>query len=374
MSDTLKNKVVTIVFLIFLFGIFIINLCKTPTDVSKSERRKLAQFPEITWENVKNTKFMTDFATYTLDQFVARDTFRRIKAEFLFGVLKQKENNGIYIVNGQASKLLTELKEGELRETVKKINRLYQQYLMKMNVYYAIIPDKNYFLAEENGYPHIDYSKFEKIVAENIHSRIQPIDLFPYLKMEDYYTTDIHWKQENLKEVANQILESMQNGTQMTEKQWKENAKSPFYGSYYGQSALPLSAETLYYLTNEDMDKMVVKILNEGTMQWEEAKMYDVDAFQGIDPYNIYLSGPKALITIENPNSTTEKELIVFRDSFGSSLVPLLTTEYQKITLIDLRYLASPLLKNLVEFKAGQDVLILYSTEVLNNGSILKIM
>ena len=169
-------------------------------------------------------------------------------------------------------------------------------------------------------------------------------------------------------------MKNMNGNAEITKANWQENEKYPFYGSYYGQSALPLPAEKLYYLTNDDMDDMTVKILNESTMQWEEKEMYNIPSFSGIDPYDIYLSGAKALITIENPNSVTDKELIVFRDSFGSSIAPLFTTQYRKVTLVDLRYIASPLLSNLVEFNRGQDVLFLYSTEVLNQGSILKIM
>ena len=44
---------------------------------------------------------------------------------------------------------------------------------LKMNVYYSLIPDKNYFLAEKNGYPHMDYSKFEEIVSSNINKKIK---------------------------------------------------------------------------------------------------------------------------------------------------------------------------------------------------------
>lgn len=374
MTEAIKNKIVTITFLLAIFAIFIINVVKTPTEVSESERRKLAQFPQITWEKIENTKFMEEFATYTLDQFVARDTFRKIKAQFLFGVLKQKENNGIYIADGQAAKLITTLNEGELTQTTKNFNKLYEQYLMRMNVYYAIIPDKNYFIAEPNGYPHIDYDKFRQIVANNIHSSIKPIEIFSNLSVDDYYTTDIHWRQEKIIDVANEIMKNMNGNAEITKANWQENEKYPFYGSYYGQSALPLPAEKLYYLTNDDMDDMTVKILNESTMQWEEKEMYNIPSFSGIDPYDIYLSGAKALITIENPNSVTDKELIVFRDSFGSSIAPLFTTQYRKVTLVDLRYIASPLLSNLVEFNRRQDVLFLYSTEVLNQGSILKIM
>ncbi len=372
MTEKTKNIVVTIVFNIIIFGIFFINILKTPTDISTSERRKLAQFPDITLERIGNTDFMDDFASYVLDQFVARDMLRSVKAKFLFDVLHQKDNNGIYIVNGHASKILSDLKEGELKQTVKNINRLYRNYLTNGNVYYSVIPDKNYFLAEANGYPHINYSKFMQVIDENINSEIKYIDIYDTLDIEDYYTTDIHWRQEKIEKVANQLLVGMNRNP--IHMQYDRKEMYPFYGTYYGQSALPLEAEKLYYLTNENLASVKVKILNEKTFEMEEKEMYDIASFTGIDPYNLFLSGPKAIIELENPKATTEKELILFRDSFGSSLAPLLSSEYAKITLIDLRYIASPILKNVVEFKEGQDVLIIYSTEVFNNGSILKIM
>ena len=377
MTDKIKNIVFSCFFLIFIFGLFLINVFKEPIDVSTSERRKLAQFPKITLETVNNTKFMQDFASYAVDQFVWRDEFRSIKARFLFNVLKQKDNNGIYIAEGHASKTLPTIKEGELTQTVKNFNKLYNSNLSKMNVYYSIIPDKNYFLAEKNGYPHLDYNKFIEIVNTNINTNIKYIDIFDTLDVDDYYTTDIHWKQENLVDVANKLLDGMNNS--LTNNNFEEKELYPFYGTYYGQSALPLEAETLKYLTNSEMDNITVKILNEealaeNSIEFVESEMYNVEEFTGIDPYNVYLSGPKAIITLEKSNTDTNKELIVFRDSFGSSLAPLLATEYSKVTLIDLRYIASPILKMIVDFNAGQDVLLIYSTEVLNNGSILKIM
>lgn len=382
MTDNIKNKVVTIVFLVIIIGLFLINILKSPTEISTSERRKLTQFNEL--ENIKITdsKFSQTFADAAVDQFICRDIFRSIKASFLFNILNQKDNNGIYIADGHASKTITEFKEGEVTQTVKNINKLYNTYLSKMKVYYSIIPDKNYFLAEKNGYPHMDYDKFVQTVKSNINKKATYIDIFNTLGIEDYYTTDIHWKQENLEEVTNKLLSTMK-ASEQTNKNFKseyeEKELYPFYGTYYGQSALPLEAEKLKYLTNDELNKVKVKILNETALlenkiEFVEANMYDIEEFNSIDPYNVYLKGPKALITLENPSVTTNKELIIFRDSFGSSLAPLLTSEYSKITLVDLRYIASPLLKTLVEFKPNQDVLIIYSTEVLNNGSILKIM
>ena len=69
----------------------------------------------------------------------------------------------------------------------------------------------------------------------------------------------------------------------------------------------------------------------------------------------------------ENPNAKIEKELLLFRDSFGSSLAPLLIENYKKITLIDIRYMSSKLIGEFIEFD-NQDVLFLYSTVVLNQN------
>ena len=87
--------------------------------------------------------------------------------------------------------------------------------------------------------------------------------------------------------------------------------------------------------------------------------------------YNIFLNGPSSLINITNPAATNEKELILFRDSFASSLAPLLLPFYKKITLIDLRYVKMDYVANLVDFQ-NKDVLFIYSPLIINNSSILK--
>ena len=77
------------------------------------------------------------------------------------------------------------------------------------------------------------------------------------------------------------------------------------------------------------------------------------------------------MLTIKSPLANTDRELIIFRDSFGSSLAPLLTEGYAKITLVDLRYMPAALLDKYVDFH-GQDVLFLYSTTLLNSAMVLK--
>lgn len=99
--------------------------------------------------------------------------------------------------------------------------------------------------------------------------------------------------------------------------------------------------------------------------------VYDREKLEGKDMYETYLSGNQSVIRIENPNAETQRELVIFRDSFGSSVAPLLAEGYRSITLVDIRYFSPDMVGQFLSFEE-QDVLFLYSTLVLNNSSTLK--
>lgn len=128
-----------------------------------------------------------------------------------------------------------------------------------------------------------------------------------------------------------------------------------------------MEPETLYLLESPLLSECTVEDFETGKM----GTVYDWNKLESPDLYDVYLSGARALLTIENPNAATDRELIIFRDSFGSSMAPLLVTDYAKVTLVDIRYLRGDLLDQVVDFH-GQDVLFLYSTLVLNNSSGIK--
>lgn len=379
MSDKIKDIFVVVIFFLFVFGFFIINLVKAPDEISVSERRKLQQFPEFTYNTVMakteaDGNFMRFFEKYTLDQFVWRDAFRELKAKVSFNIFMKKDNNNIYIVDGQVSKYWSTMNEALIKDAANKFNKIYNSKLKNkgMNVYYSLIPDKNYFIAEQNGYPSIDYDKFVSIMKENMNVDIKYIDIFNDLTVDDYYATDIHWRQEKISKIVEKLASSM--GINV-EAEYEEKTLEPFYGVYYGQSALPIEGEKLVYLTNEVLENCKVTGLDGTTAEFYDTKIYNEEDFKNVDPYDIFLEGAKPFFVIENEAATSDKELIIYRDSFGSSLIPLMVQGYKKITVIDLRYIANIMIDqyNLVEYKEGTDVLFLYSTEVLNNSSILKV-
>ena len=342
------------------------SICKNDDAVSESERRPLKQFPTLNVEEVLSGRFQSNFESYTLDQFPLRDTFRTLKALAVRDLFREKDNNGIYVADGYAAKLDPTLNESSLDHAADRFRYVYETYFKDTgaNVYLSVIPDKNYFLAAENGYPAMDYDKLFALVQEKTDFA-QYIDLTDALSLSSYYRTDTHWSQEALVPVASLLADAMDVSipTDFT----PVTLDTPFYGVYRGQSALPLAPDGLTYLTNDVLDACRVYDYENS----EYLPVYTLEKADGSDPYEIFLSGPKSLLRIENPNAKTERRLIVFRDSFAASLVPLLAEGYSEITLVDIRYLSPTMLDKFIDLTA-QDVLFLYSASMLNDSSTIK--
>lgn len=361
MQDRIKNIIISFGFVVILISVFVINIVQKDKAISTTERRRLAQLPKINAETIKNGIASEKFEKYTADQFFARDFFRGIKSFVSMKVFNQKDNNNLFEINGSIFKMEYPLNKNNLEKSLRKINNVYEKYLQGMNVYYAIIPDKSYYL-ENDDHLKIDYDELLEISKSKLQ-KMQHIDIAKSLSLVDFYKTDLHWKQENLSSVVSTIQNGM-NVKDTSEIDYKINEKGEFLGVYYGQLGINVSPDKLYTLTNETIENCT-------TYNYETGKTGTIYTIpKTADKYDTYLYGATSLITIENPNATTEKELLLFRDSFGSSIAPLLVENYSKITLIDLRYMSSTLLGEYIDFN-NQDVLFLYSTLVLNQN-ILK--
>ena len=370
MTTKVKNIVLVCFMAIFLLGMAAWCVTKAPTEYSESERRVLAVFPEITAESLADTSFMKNFETYTQDQFPLRETFRSIKALTAMYALGQKDNNDLYYVDGHLGKLEYPLNQEMLDHAADRFGYIYNTYLNNTDtkLYFSIVPDKNYFLAETNGYLHLDYNALTSYMQEKT-DYMEYIDIFPLLTIDDYYTTDSHWRQEEIGHVADHLLGAMgaesTGGTDYTVNE----LDAPFYGVYHGQSALHVKPDTIRYLTSDVLEQCIVT-LNDSGMP-EAGELYDMEAAHGKDPYEMFTGGSCAIVTVENPMAQTDKELVIFRDSFAGSLTPLLVEEYAKITLVDIRYVQSDMLSFFLTFD-DQDVLFLYSASLLNNSLGLK--
>ena len=353
----MKDKITTFLFLIIIFGFGIFHIALPDNEISSTERRKLSSFPKFELTN----KYSEKLDKYLLDHFPLRDTFRSIKANFNYKVLNQLDNNDIYLKDNYIFKSEYPTNKGSISSFINKTNRIDKLLTENNNKYVMIIPDKNYYLKDKN-FLQIDY---DYLYNEINKLDMTQIDLRDTLELNDYYETDTHWKQENLDKVIKQMSTKM--NFNYKEIEYKKNTYNKFYGVYYGESAIERNPETITYLTNDTILNSTVKYLENDKL----TTVYNLDKLSSLDSYEVYLDGASSLIEITNPYSKSKKELIIFRDSFGSSLSPLLIEYYGKITIVDNRYISSNYIKEYIEF-TNQDVLFLYSTLLVNNSGSIK--
>ena len=361
MNDKIKDIVVTIIFLFTVISLFLINVIKEDTDISVAERRKLATMPELTTKSLFDGTYFKKFDSYVTDQFVERDAFRKIKIDIELST--KGEYNNLYLYDDYIIEEIFPLNSNSINNLTNKINYIKDTYLNdNSNIYYTIIPDKNYFV--NNGNLKLDYNKLQDMMKSNL-TNLNYINIFDKLTLDHYYKTDTHWKEEDLFNVANTIANQMD--FDITNNNNVVNTITTFKGSYAGRLSVTKDIDTIKTISNPST-------LNSSVYNYETKKytdIYDYTKINSLDKYDIYLSGAVPIIDIINNNSSSDKELIVFRDSYGSSLIPLLIEGYKKITVIDIRYISSKILNKYIDFN-DQDVLFMYSILTINNSFSIR--
>ena len=373
MNTKVKNIVTSLVFALFIFGVAVACIFRTPAEMSESERRPLAQFPTLEMSdkgfNHSIKEYISDFEDYTLDQFPLRDAMREIKAFFEFNIFNKKDNNNLYEVDGYISEMKPSLNVDSLNNAASIWNNIYKKYLdgKADKVILSVVPDKNYFMAEENGYLALDYEEMIKLLTEACPD-FEYVDIFGELALDDYYKTDTHWRQEEIVAVAKKLAEALGVADEYSWEYETNSLDVPFYGVYSGQLGLSVESETIYYLTNEIINNCKLYDYEVGGY----VDIYDKAKAEGLDPYDFFLSGAKkGPMRIENPAQDNGKTLVIFRDSFGSSFAPLMVDGYSTIYVVDIRVTMSGMINNILGGFEGKDVLFLSSAMVINDSSEL---
>lgn len=344
------------VFLAVLFGFSLLHLALPDREISRSERRRLAQRPSL------SAGFADDLEKYMLDQFPLREQLRTVNSLVRLYGLGQADIHGIYLQGGGAFRMDGPLQEKQVRHAAAVFSAVQETYFPSLPSHYVIVPDKN--AKAETSRPRLDTETMRGIVREALPDMTE-IDIWDLLSADDYYKTDPHWRQERLLPVAAAICEALGADAPGT---FTEKTLSPFYGAYYGQAALPMAPDTLTYLESADTKAAEVT----GPELDGAQPVYRPELLDGTDGYDVFLSGAQAVLTVTSPNVHNGRHLVLFRDSFGSSLAPLLLGSFERITLVDLRYISAARLTDYADLSDATDVLYLCSTAVWNNGGTLR--
>ena len=247
-----------------------------------------------------------------LDQFVCREAFRGLKAWARYNLFRHKDNNDLYLADKHLSKLEYPLHERSISGAAEKFSRICQQYFPEAKAYYAVIPDKNYFLAEKHGYLSLDYERLVEIMQQNL-SAMRYIDLFSVLGSDDYYRTDLHWSQEHLIGVADKLLAAMGNESRASAQEYTKHALYPFCRFLLRAGPLQVSPDTSPISPTAPLKRRLSSITSlKPTAQYTGPKNSILSILR---PFSLR---SKTAGRRQQSRLQQRQRLIIFRDSFGS--------------------------------------------------------
>lgn len=334
-------------------------------EMSVSERRQLANMPEFSVKDIVSGEYMTDMETYVSDHIPGREAFRKlytIANQYLFF---RKEINGYVQKEDAIYRVEEELSTEYISRNARYFENIRETYFPDNLCYYAVIPDKNYYLDLPCGYQRFDYEKQLSILDEELNAK--NINLQDCLALESYYRTDLHWRQECLEPVRSRLLQEMDNIGDFSLEYIQQLATDSFAGSYLLTSGYRVTPDKLICLNHDNLQQVTV-------WDYEKEKYMSVYTMERVgegDDYDVFLGGAKALLTLENAHAASDKELIIFRDSYTSSLAPLLVDSYSKITLVDVRYTKPAYALSRIKWNEKTQVLFLYQAMTLN-GNVFR--
>ncbi len=319
--------------LIFLFWSLIVvisvaTLIKNPQEISKSEGRALAQFPDASINSIINGEYFEGLRDFYSDQLALKSSFTKIYASNRLA-LGDREINGVVLCKNSALVARTDTKnENILQKNLDTIKDLCNR---SSSALLFVAPDS--IQVYEN---HLPTLLKRSIVKETfINARF-------YKKASSdsekyYYKTDHHWTSAGAFEAYREICRELSVKALDEVFFTKQTVTQSFCGSAYRRSALPLSFVTpdqiTLYRYDGDSEFSVKDIENSTTL----CGMYDLDELSGADPYRVFLGGNYAHISTENESVEKRARMLIIKDSFANSVIPFLAYHYD-LDIVDPRY------------------------------------
>jgi hypothetical protein len=366
----IRQIITAAVFLTIIAAGVILNIVIQSPNFIHSERRRPAELPELSVNTLTSGNFARDFEAYSTDNFAFREQLRTVRALTTFYAFMHSDKDGLFFDRRHGIGRFEFIDESQIRGSGERLSTMLELF-PNSNVYFAVIPEKSFYTAHRAVT--INPFRVTEILKETFPGTANFIELADSLTVEDFYRTDLHWCQLRIRNVIETLAQSMDFAVPPVTETF---TAGEFFGVYYGQLAVPMRPDIMTFHVTQGV---IARYMNEHHSLREMRFMYEVgdvycqESFRGADPYSVFLRGPQAVVKLDTGNDTG-RNLYIFRDSFGSSIAPLLAVSesYDNIVLIDLRYIDGRIVENFVDFTDGSDVLFLYSTQILNNASMFR--
>ena len=369
-----KSKILIVIFLVFIFSISVLYIFLPKNEFSQTEKRYLTQFPETSFQTVKDGTFEQGFEKFLADQTPFRTFF--VSLNSYFELIKGNNGSaGVYL--GKDGWLIEKPfdRENNFDKNLRRINDFSKT--VDKPVYLLIAPTKGSIYTEYLPSNSLDYYDKELITsvsekAGNINN-INIVSAFEKNKNDTllYYKTDHHWTTEGAYIAYNAVCDVLNLNAVDISSYNKEIVKD-FYGTSYSTSCYTLTKpDTLTIMRNAKTNGSAKVIIEDGSKPEEYDNMFFEDALETADKYVVFLNGNHGLERIITGNSGGK--LILVKDSFAHCIAPFLAENFSEIIMVDLRYYKKPL-SGIIQNENPDQIMFLYGIDTFaeSNDIILK--
>ena len=140
------------------------------------------------------------------------------------------------------------------------------------------------------------------------------------------------------------------------EKHEADDFRGTHYAKYKGMFVRPDTIE--YY------DVPIDELVFEDRCEYD---LVDKEKLKGFDKYGAFMYGNDGRYEVL-ADKGAGRDLIVLKDSYANCLIPYLVMNYDKITVIDLRYFGGSVSDELAA-DPGADVLLMYNWTFINDDN-----
>lgn len=352
-----------IVFCAFVFGFTLLNVLTPTKDVSVTERRTLAQPPELTWDSVVSGDYTEQFAAFMRDQAALRDPLRYLKSATERNVFRKLENNDVYVIDGFVFDKFYGIDDARAVAAAETMNEIIAD-LGEDDVFLSMIPTKAKGLTDDR-YLLSDQHEIADVIRDSVDASY--IDLMAFSDTDTqarYYGADPHWTTEGA--IAAYEMLGVGLGFVPVTDYSLEEFTDEYVGSEYGRAAAwSVSLDTINLARNPVIDGMgLCRVVSVDQTDCFDS-VYVEPGPDTVDDYDVFVGGLGPIIELTNPSPSVSGHLVVFKDSYAQALSPFLAQHYATVTLIDLRYVDRGYALDHVETD-GATILFLYSTSVIN--------
>lgn len=351
----LHKKIMIVLFALFMLAMPILTLVFLSPEkqpFSENENRYLAQFPKFSFESYKNKKFMEGFDDWISDRFVGREQWIEFKNSSDRAIGKT-EINGVFIENDMMMEAWKSYDQTIYDKNLKAINKFAENH-ENIPIYFMLVPNAQEIY--KNNLPAFAPVENQKKFIDNFYSDLSgfegTVDVYSALKekSEDsyiYYRTDHHWTSFGAF-LAYQAAAPVLGYESYPYSAFEiEHASHDFRGTLFSKTLdFNVTPDIIdYYTVAKGEPEVKVSVYDKpdnstGKIIYKNYdSMYFRDFLDVKDKYSSFLGQNSPLVTVENPSAKSEKSLLVIKDSYAHSLVPFLSKEYKKVTMIDLRYI-----------------------------------